>query len=457
MLEHSETRNIWTVNELTKYIKSQLESDPKLREVWVRGEISNFKHHSRGHMYFTLKDSDSRVLAVMFAGHNRFLRFVPKDGLKVILRAECSVYERDGQYQLYVKEMQPDGIGNLYLAYEQLKQKLQEEGLFAQKRKLPRFPRKIALITSPTGAAIRDMMITLKRRYPLVKILIIPVLVQGEFAPASISKGIELANKRSDIDLIIVGRGGGSIEELWAFNDERVARTIFQSNIPTISAVGHETDYTIADFVADIRAATPTAAAEIAVPHLRELQESVKNVRHRLNKVFTYMIQQKRTHINHLKKASVLRMPTNRLQQYNQHLDKLNDRFFRLVKLYPSNRRNQVLYLHKRLQLANIPAKIQENQQQVQSLAKQLRVRVAKIQVEKKITLGSLIQRLEALSPLAVLKRGYTFAFDPNQKVIGSVEQISPGDLIYVQFKDGVVESTVWGISEEESLWNMKK
>ena len=275
-----ETRLIYSVREITRRIKDLFEENNDLQDVWIRGELSNFTHHSSGHMYFTLKDENSRMRAVMFAGNNRFLRFIPKNGARVIIRGSITIYERDGQYQLYAREMQPDGIGSLYLAYEQLKEKLANEGLFdpRNKKEIPLYPQTIGVITSPTGAAIRDIITTIRRRYPLGRILLLPVLVQGEQAAASISWAIAEMNRRMEADVLIIGRGGGSIEELWAFNEEIVARSIFHSQIPVISAVGHETDFTISDFVADIRAATPTAAAELAVPHMQELRENIRRL-----------------------------------------------------------------------------------------------------------------------------------------------------------------------------------
>ncbi|WP_069188398.1 exodeoxyribonuclease VII large subunit, partial [Paenibacillus sp. GM2] len=260
-------QRILSIKELNRYIRMKLESDSLLQDVWIRGEISNFTHHSSGHMYFTLKDKDSRIKTIMFASHNQRLPFIPKEGARVIARGNVSVYERDGQYQFYATHMQPDGIGSLYLAFEQLKGKLEAEGLFAPERKrpIPRYPHVIGVITSPTGAAVRDIITTLARRYPQAAVVLYPVLVQGKAAAPSIVKAIRRLNQMGEADVLIVGRGGGSLEELWAFNEEQVARAIYQSEIPVISAVGHETDFTIADFVSDLRAATPTAAAELAV------------------------------------------------------------------------------------------------------------------------------------------------------------------------------------------------
>lgn len=277
-------RQVYSIKELNRYIRMKLDSDNLLSDVWIRGEISNFTHHGSGHMYFTLKDESSRIKAIMFASHNQRLPFIPKEGARVIARGNVTVYERDGQYQFYATHMQPDGIGSLYLAYEQLKSKLEKEGLFAEarKRSLPRFPKCIGVITSPTGAAVRDIVITLQRRFPQVAIVIYPVLVQGKGAAPSIVKAIGALNAMGEADVLIVGRGGGSLEELWAFNEEEVARAISASRIPVISAVGHETDFTIADFAADLRAATPTAAAELAVPHAGELAAQLLQLQQRL-------------------------------------------------------------------------------------------------------------------------------------------------------------------------------
>jgi exodeoxyribonuclease VII large subunit len=450
--------SVWSVHELTIYIKNLLENDDTLREVWVRGEISNFKHHSRGHMYFTLKDANARIFAVMFQSFNRFLRFAPKDGLKVIVRGEVSLYERDGQYQLYVKEMQPDGLGNLYLAFEQLKQRLEQEGLFnpIHKKRLPTFPKKIAVITSPTGAAIRDIITTIRRRFPLVQLLVVPVLVQGEQAPLSIVRGLSLANQLDDIDLIILGRGGGSIEELWAFNDERVARSIFASNIPIISAVGHETDFTIADFVADVRAATPTGAAELAVPHIREIREMLQSLRIRLNSSLNHMVLTRKQQVANLKRSPYLKKPLDYIKQYEQRLDHLTDLLKRFPKIYPQQMMKQVSHLQKRLQQTNFASTIRNEREKIAGLQRRLNHLNRKLMEEKKTRLGYLLHQLDALSPIAVLKRGYTLTFNKDQQVITSIQQLAPGDFISVQFFDGTVEATIWGLREENKWQNNK-
>lgn len=259
------TNKYLTVTALTKYMKRKLDMDPHLRDVWLKGEISNFKLHSRGHMYLTIKDDQARINAVMFAGNNRFLKFKPENGMKVLVRGEVSVFEATGQYQLYIQQMEPDGLGSLYLAFEQLKERLRTKGYFDEqyKKKIPTIPHHIGVITSPTGAAVRDIITTIKRRYPVAQVTVLPVLVQGVNAASSITKAIYKANDMGEFDVIILGRGGGSIEELWSFNEESVAEAIFHSKIPIISAVGHETDVTISDYVADLRAPTPTGAVSL--------------------------------------------------------------------------------------------------------------------------------------------------------------------------------------------------
>lgn len=279
---------IFSVSQLTRYIKEVFDFDEVLNDVIVKGEVSNFKLHSSGHMYFTLKDNEAKIKCVMFKGYSSRLKFMPEDGMNIIAYGSVTVYERDGQYQLYCSKLEPDGYGSLYLAFEQLKEKLLKEGLFDEKykKKLPVFPRKIGVVTSSTGAVIRDIINVSSKRFCGISILLYPAKVQGDGAAESIVEGIRYFNTRDDIDVIIIGRGGGSIEELWAFNEEIVARAIFESRIPVISAVGHETDYTIADFVADVRASTPSHAAEIAVPRFDELKFKINSYQEALYRYF---------------------------------------------------------------------------------------------------------------------------------------------------------------------------
>ena len=317
---------IFTVSEVNSIIKNLLDGNEVLRQVYVRGEISNFKYHNMsGHMYFTLKDEMSQIRCVMFKSSNMLLPFMPENGMKVIAFGFVSVFARDGQYQLYVADLEPDGIGALHIAFEKLKMRLEQEGLFAQERKrpLPFLPRKIGLVTSPTGAAIRDLLTVIRRRFPNVNIVIAPVLVQGKGAADDICSAISLLNSLNDIDVIIVGRGGGSIEELWAFNEEKVARAISNSKIPVISAVGHETDYTIADFVADKRAPTPSAAGEIVVPEKRILKNELRLISLRLVNGFYNYIGEKRQKLEYLKAAPVFRRPQTYIINCRQELDEL--------------------------------------------------------------------------------------------------------------------------------------
>lgn len=392
---------IVTVSELTNYIKGKMENDPILRNIWIKGEISNFKHHSSGHMYFTLKDEGAALRAIMFRSRNRELLFKPDSGMGVLARGYISLFERDGQYQLYVDEMQPDGIGALHLAYMQLKEKLEKEGLFAIERKkgLPFLPRKVGVVTSPTGAAVRDIINVMQRRFPKTHIIIMPVAVQGEEAPGQIARGIEIVNGIDGIDVIIVGRGGGSIEELWAFNTEVVARSIYASRIPVISAVGHETDYTIADFVADHRAPTPSAAAEMAVPDRKEMVRHIFNLRDRLNNAVIAKLQSEKKRLGACLTRPSFSRPKERVYRHNQELDYLIRRLGQATATQMSNRKNE---------------------------------------------LALNATKLNTLSPLATLERGYGICRTiPEGGVISAINQVEPGQNIEVVLRDGLLECSV--------------
>ena len=320
-------KNYITITQLSKYLKYKFDNDTNLVNVYLKGEISNFKAHTRGHYYFTLKDEGSRINAVMFSSSVSKLKFTPIDGMKVLVTGKVTVYESTGGYQIYVNDMLEDGVGNLYIAFEQLKKKLEEEGLFAKehKKKIPRMPKKIGIVTASTGAAIRDILTTLKRRYPVVETILFPALVQGEYAANDIARKIEIANTY-DIDTLIVGRGGGSIEDLWPFNEEVVARAIYNSKVPVISAVGHEVDFTIADFVADLRAPTPTAAAELAVVDINTVIDYLEKSRNRSYQSMRKLIDNKSLILNNLKDSYVLKKPSNIYEVKEQYLDMLIDR-----------------------------------------------------------------------------------------------------------------------------------
>jgi exodeoxyribonuclease VII large subunit len=442
-------QNIWSIKDLTRYIKLQLEGDRQLQDVWVRGEISNFTRHSSGHLYFTLKDKDSRVKCIMFASQAGRLPFIPKEGARVIAQGNISVYERDGQYQYYVRQMQPDGIGSLYLAFEQLKKKLEEEGLFAQelKKPIPRFPKAIGVITSPTGAAIRDIITTLQRRYPSVPVIVFPVLVQGTQAAPSIVRAIRTMNERMEVDVLIVGRGGGSLEELWAFNEEAVARSIFASRIPVISAVGHETDFTIADFVADLRAATPTAAAELAVPHHLELKQQVYYYTQRLNKGLLGQLTSKRERLLRLQRSPVLREPRRQLQAPTERLDRLTERLRHKMRERVSRSHEALLRLDRKLSAFNPRQQAIFARRRASGSQRQLMNAMQALLKEKRQLWLSQVRQMDALSPLKVMQRGYSLVYDEKEKqLIKSIGQVQPGDLLKVRLTDGRIDCHVWGI-----------
>ncbi|RKD34566.1 exodeoxyribonuclease VII large subunit [Thermohalobacter berrensis] len=386
------------VSEINRYIKKLLNNDPVLYNISVEGEISNFKHHYSGHMYFSLKDKNSRIKCVMFSNDCSGLKFTPEDGMSVIVKGYISVYERNGQYQLYVKEMVTKGVGELYIEFERLKEKLKKEGLFDESRKkpIPYIPKKIGVVTSSKGAAIKDIITVIKRRLPTAEIVVYPALVQGERAHIEICKGLKYFNSRNDIDLIITGRGGGSIEELWAFNEEDVARTIYELEIPVISAVGHETDFTIADFVADLRAPTPSAAGELAVPNANDLKKRLDELSSRL--IFCYD--------RYINEKSAL-------------VEKLNENliYFSPVKL------------------------VNENRQRLDYLAKDLINAYKKFKDNSRKKVDKLGSNLNVLSPLSVLSRGYSLAVKNNGKIVKSVKDLNNGDKFDLILSDGRIKA----------------
>lgn len=450
-------QEIWSVSDVNRYIKQKLERDEQVSDIWIRGEISNFIRHSSGHMYFTLKDGESRIKAIMFQGYNRFLKFVPKDGTKALVRGSISVYERDGAYQLYAREMQPDGLGSLYLAFEQLKEKLAGEGLFATERKrpLPAFPRKVGVITSPTGAAIRDICTTIRRRFPQTEILIAPATVQGSDAPASIMTAIARMNRREDIDVLIVGRGGGSIEELWAFNDEGVARAIVRSRIPVISAVGHETDVTIADFVADVRAATPTAAAELAVPHHLEWRERIQNQEQRLHRLLRIKLVEHRKRLDQLQFSYALRRPQRRLDDARQRLSDAQLRAIGAMKQRVRHERSSLEHLEKLLARSPITQTVQKERKTIANLQNQLAQLIGRKVAESRLAWGASVAQLDALSPLKVMQRGFSLLYK-EEELIKSVRQIASGDKLMIRLTDGTILAEALKIEEGKSDGSQK-
>ena len=386
---------VLSVSQLNRYIKMNFDADENLANIFISGEISNFTNHYRtGHLYFTLKDDSAAVRAVMFNSSAKRLKFMPEDGMKVIARGRVSVYEASGQYQLYVDDMQPDGVGALNLAYEQLKEKLQKEGLFSElhKKPLPPYPEKVGVITSPTGAAVRDIINVLGRRFPYAEIVFCPVLVQGEGAHLQLTDAVNMFNSERAADVIIIGRGGGSIEDLWEFNDGGLARAVYNSEIPVISAVGHETDFTICDFVADMRAPTPSAAAELAVPDANELQYALSALKNRMFLNVSSGIADRRSRLEYLTSKGALKSPDEMLSNRSQRLDTA---FSKMLSSY-------------------------EN-------------RIG----GKKVEFISAATALSKLDPMSVLMRGFAFVSDKSGKNVYSSQALAKGDKINVRFHDG--------------------
>ena len=439
-----------SVSALTKYIKRKFDADPHLQNVYIRGEISNFKQHTSGHMYFTLKDDKARLLAVMFAAQTRGMKFVPENGMKVLIRGDVTVYEASGQYQMYVKHMAPDGIGDLYLAYEQLKKKLEEKGLFSEfhKKPIPPYPKTVGVITSPTGAALRDILTTIKRRYPIAKVIIYPALVQGVNAAKSISLAISLANERKEADVLIVGRGGGSIEELWAFNEEIVAESIYDSDLPIISAVGHETDFTIADFVADLRAPTPTGAAEMAVPHINEVLERLMNRKNRLTRSIQERINYQINRLARLEKSYAFRYPHKMYEQKLEQLDLATERLQRNSQRYFLTKKETLEQLDAVLKRLHPEQTIQMSKEALKVKQKNLNRAMTAIYKQKAQEFVHLTATLSAVSPLKIMERGYGLIFGKDEVLIKSTKQVSKGDSISVSIKDGTLECEIKDIKE---------
>jgi exodeoxyribonuclease VII large subunit len=443
------------ISAVTRYIKRLFENDGNLQDVWVKGELSNVKLHSRGHLYFTLKDANSRVSAVMFAGNNKYLNFKPEEGMNVLIQGSFSVYEPQGQYQLYARTMQQDGVGNLFLAYETLKNKLESEGLFesSSKKMLPKFPGRIGVVTSPTGAAVRDIFTTIKRRFPLASVTLYPVLVQGPGAAPSIVKAIEQANSLSKADVLIVGRGGGSIEELWAFNEEIVARAIHLSRIPVISAVGHETDFTIADFVADLRAPTPTAAAELAVPHLAELGDRLHQRSVRLKRVMNDFLAGHKHHLNRLQKSYAFKYPTQLVKQKEQELDRNMDKLKRTAESFIGDHQKRLKQMQRQLSLFSPAGQLQKASEIVNLLHKNLLKETNRHMRQHQTNFSNKISRLSSLNPLAIMDRGYSLTYKKGlNELVKSVEQVKAGDALTIKLKDGQIDCHITGT--EGSLTN---
>ncbi len=443
----TDSKTIYTVCEINELIKERLESDERFIHCYIVGEISNFKHHSSGHMYFTLKDEKSRISAIMFSSRNRFLSFRAEDGMRVICFGSVGVFERGGQYQIYVDEMQPDGIGALYVAFEQLRNQLAKEGLFNQERKrpLPLFPTQVGVVTSPTGAVIRDICSTLARRYPLTKVILAPALVQGPDAAATIVEGIErLSNLTPKLDVIIIGRGGGSLEELWPFNEEIVARAIAICTIPVVSAVGHETDFTISDYVADMRAATPTAAAELVAPHIQDLRHRLHQIVDRAGASLNFKLNDVRNRVVSLENSVTLADPKRAIDRQRQAVDYLEGQLRQYIRAPITNAARIVNRLNDRLHAVDFGRKITLRRMQLDKIEHAVTEKTIRRYSNESASLDRIVASLEALNPLSVLRRGFSIVYGSDKKsVIHSVSQVTHGDLVYLHLSDGSVPASI--------------
>ncbi|MCQ2418963.1 MAG: exodeoxyribonuclease VII large subunit [Clostridia bacterium] len=397
---------VFEVSQVNTYLKDKFDSDALLSSLCIRGEVSNYKVYPSGHHYFTLKDAESSLRCVMFRSAAMRLRFRPENGMKVITVGRITVYPRDGAYQLYCENMTPDGVGDLYAAYEQLKEKLQKEGLFDlfHKKPLPDYPHRIAIITSSAGAAIHDMLRILAKRYPLSKVLLLPVRVQGEEAPGEISAAIRYANEMQLADVIITGRGGGSIEDLWAFNDERVARAIYASTIPVVSAVGHEPDVTISDFVADLRAATPSNAAELVAPDRQKLKERLQAMSSAMASALDRKLRMERQRLNSLQNSRSLQSPINYINDRRLHLDNIHGRLSAEAERLVRSKRERFV---------------------------------------------ALTSQLDAMSPLKVLSRGYSMTQKEDGTLVRSCRDVTPGQKLQITVSDGTLRAEVCSVQEE--------
>ena len=440
-----------TVSALTKYIKYKFDKDPHLGRVYLTGEISNFRLRPT-HQYFSLKDENAIISATMFQSAFKKIQFRPEEGMKVLVIGKVSVFEKSGQYQINIEHMEPDGVGALYLAYEQLKKKLEAEGLFSlPKKPIPQFPKKIAILTSESGAVIQDIQTTVARRFPIVQLVLYPTVVQGVHAVNSILKNLDSV-EQENYDVVIIGRGGGSIEDLWAFNEEPVVRRVAELSIPVISSVGHETDTTLIDFVSDMRAATPTAAAEIATPVLMEIHQQLRNLQTRLEQALSRQLQIKRERMQALANASIFQNPERIYQVYQQRVDQLEMRLQQMMQQSVQHKRQQLLKNQHRLELGSPSRRVQTEKQALQYLAKRLEQAQGQLMKDKKQQFQRAIQQLDLLSPLKIMNRGYGI-LQQEETIIKSVDQLEVNQELTIQLVDGTVRSKVTSVEKGNQLW----
>ncbi len=455
-----------TVTAITRYLKAKFDSDSNLKTVFLKGEISNFKAHTTGHLYFSIKDEKSKINAIMFRANANKINFTPMDGSKVLVCGRISVYEATGGYQIYVDEMLEDGVGNLYVAFEKLKKELAKEGLFDEKhkKKIPSIPKRVGVITAPTGAAVRDIITTIKRRFPICETILFPSLVQGENAKESIVRNIEKASNY-DLDVLIVGRGGGSIEDLWPFNEEIVARAIYDCKIPVISAVGHEIDFTISDFVADLRAPTPTAAAELAVPNMTDLLKHINQLKIRLSEAINKIINYQKLYLDSIKSSYVIKSPMVMFDSKKQLIALTNEKLNTIMLNKISKEKDRLNNIKKSNALINPNNLVKDKQESITSMAKRitelfymnLDKEKTKLEYLKKSNilrnpsilykneqkeLNNIIDKLELLNPLKIIGRGYSITYS-GDKIVKKISQVKSNDELKIKVTDGFISTKV--------------
>ena len=440
-----------TVSQLTKYLKLKFDRDPYLQTVYLTGDLSNFRLRS-GHQYFSLKDDQAVIDAVMFRSQFSKVKFTPEEGMKLCVTGHVGLYERSGRYQIYIDTMEPDGVGSLYLAFEQLKKKLNAEGLFSRPKKaVPLFPRRIAVVTSLNGAVIRDINTTVRRRYPIAQVVLFPTVVQGEKAAADIARQIKRAGERGDFDTLIIGRGGGSIEDLWPFNEEVVARAIADCPLPVISSVGHETDTTIADLVADQRAATPTAAAELATPQrLDNTLMLISDFQQRLYNTMRAQIDFEKKQLAKLTGSYIFQQPTRLYENYAQKVDQLTQQLRQQQERRLTNAANDVAQVYNRLLAYNPQRLVDQERLTVQQLAARLQTAAQSKTQQTAQQLQALTKQLHSLDPLKIMERGYTYV-TRNGKVVNQAAQLNTGEPLLLHFADGEVTVTITDIKEKKN------
>lgn len=440
-----------TITAINQFIKNMFDSNTYLKKVYLKGEISNFKHHTSGHLYLTLKDDDSRISAIMFRSAASSLTFVPEDGMNVLVTGRISVYPNGGNYQIYIDKMEQDGLGNLYIEFEKLKKKLQAEGLFDpnHKKTLPKFPTKIGIVTAPTGAAIKDILSTIKRRFPLCKTILFPALVQGVSAANDIAKKIKMADSYN-LDVLIVGRGGGSIEDLWAFNEEIVARAIYNAQTPIISAVGHEIDFTIADYVADRRAPTPTGAAEMAVPTTDEVASLFASKQSEITHLFHAKIERSKHALDSLKKHYILKNPMVLYEMKIQRLDTMTEDIYKAIQRFIERKTNSLKEIKNSYILQNPNILYKEQTSTLDTLKINLDKSIQTILKENNQKIQNIIQTVKLVNPLNILDKGYSVIYKENT-IIKSIHEVNVKDNLSVRLSEGKMKVEVKEIMNERN------